>query len=72
MRLSIPALLVLSVALATPGLAKVLVDGKPSPGGFYWQKVENGAGTVSYTCRKQGVAQIQKAAACNGAKAVKP
>ena len=61
------------MTLATaPALAKVLAEGKPSPGGFYWQKVQDSNGKVTYLCRKQGVGQIQKAAACNGAKAEKP
>ena len=42
----------------------------PSPGDFYWQKVENAAKTVSDLCRKAGMSPILKAA-CNGAKAVK-
>lgn len=66
------ALFALSLAVASPAMAKVLADGKPSPGGFYWQKVENSSKTVSYLCRKKGESTIQKAAACNGAKAVKP
>jgi hypothetical protein len=53
-------------------MAKVLAEGKPSPGGFYWQKVEKSNGTVQYVCRKTSDSKIQKAAACNGAKAVKP
>ena len=43
----------------------------PSPGDFYWQKVENASQSVSYLCRKTGTSTIQKTAACNGAKAVK-
>ena len=70
MRLLLAVLL--TVVAASPALAKVLAQGKPSPGGFYWQKVENSGGSISYVCRKQGQSQIQKAAACNGAKAVKP
>jgi len=68
------SLFVLGLALfsASPALAKVLAEGKPSSGGYYWQKVESTTGKVSYLCPKQGVGQIQKAAACNGAKAEKP
>lgn len=53
-------------------MGKVLAEGKPTAGGFYWQKVAESKGKVSYLCRKQGVGQIQKAAACNGAKTEKP
>ena len=55
-----------------PAMAKVLAEGKPSPGGFYWQKVEKSNGSIQYLCRKTSDSKIQKAAACNGAKAVKP
>lgn len=69
--LPLPALLL--VALTTgPAMAKVLAEGKPSPGGYYWQKVEDSKGKVSYLCLKKGEGQVQKAAACNGAKAQKP
>ena len=53
-------------------MAKVLAEGKPSPGGFYWEKVEKSNGSIQYLCRKTSDSKIQKAAACNGAKAVKP
>ena len=53
-------------------MAKVLAEGKPSPGGFYWQKVEKSNGSIQYLCRNTSDSKIQKAAACNGAKAVKP
>jgi hypothetical protein len=73
MRRALLPLLILAAALATaPAMAKVLAEGKPSPGGFYWQKVEKSNGTVQYVCRKTSDSKIQKAAACNGAKAVKP
>ena len=72
MRHRLLPLLLLPLFAAAPVLAKVLANGQPSPGGFYWQKVESSNGTVSYLCRKQGVGEIQKAAACNGAKAQKP
>jgi hypothetical protein len=58
--------------MAAPALAKVLAEGKPSSGGFYWQKVEKSNGSIQYICRSTSDAKIQKAAACNGAKAVKP
>jgi len=60
------------VAAATPVQAKVLADGKPSPGGFYWQKVEKGDKSIQYVCRSNKETGIQKNAQCNGAKAVKP
>ena len=72
MRLRLPLLLSVALFATTPALAKVLANGKPTTGGYYWQKVESTTGKVSYLCRKQGVGQIQKAAACNGAKAAKP
>jgi hypothetical protein len=73
MRRASLALLLLAAALAAgPAMAKVLAEGKPSPGGFYWQKVEKSNGSVQYLCRKTSDSKIQKAAACNGAKAVKP
>jgi hypothetical protein len=52
--------------------AKVLAEGKPSSGGFYWQKVEKSNGSIQYLCRNTSDSKIQKAASCNGAKAVKP
>ena len=72
MRLKSLFVLLLAVFAVSPALAKVLAEGKPSSGGYYWQKVESTSGKVTYLCRKQGVGQIQKAAACNGAKAEKP
>lgn len=66
------ALALLTLITINPAVAKVLAEGKASAGGFYWQKVEDSKGKVSYLCRKKGVGQIQKTAACNGAKAVKP
>ncbi len=69
-------LLVIASAAAlmavSPASAKVLAEGKPSPGGFYWQKVEKSNGSIQYLCRNTGDPKIQKAAACNGAKAQKP
>lgn len=68
-----PLPILLLITLTTgPVMAKVLAEGKPSPGGFYWQKVEDSNGKVGYICRKKGEGQVQKAAACNGAKAQKP
>lgn len=67
----LPALLLIAFA-ASPALAKVLAEGKPSPGGFYWQKVEKSNGSIQFLCKNTSDAKIQKAAACNGAKAVKP
>lgn len=71
MRRSLLAVMLIAVA-AGPGLAKVVADGQPSSGGFYWQKVEDSKGKTAYLCRKQGASGIQKSAACNGARAVKP
>lgn len=69
----VPAPAALAAALATaPAMAKVLAEGKPSLGGFYRQKVEKSNGSMQYICRKTSDSKIQKAAACNGAKAVRP
>jgi hypothetical protein len=61
----------LVVLIATPGLAKVLAEGKPSKG-FYWQKVEQKDGKILYLCRSTTNAKIQKGTACDGAGARKP
>ncbi len=62
-----------SLALAPlAASAKVLAEGKPSPGGFYWQKVEKSDGSIQYLCRTTKDSKIQKNAQCDGAKAVKP
>ncbi len=67
-----------ATALATltlvplPASAKVVAEGKPSPGGFYWQKVEKSDKSIQYLCRSKTDSAIQKNAKCNGAKAVKP
>jgi len=76
MACSRPALLASLFALATtfgtlPADAKVLAEGKPV-GGFYWQKVENKNGKVSYLCRAKGDAKIQKGDKCDKAGAKKP
>ena len=63
--------LTLTLSLAGPALAKVLAEGKPK-GGFYWQKIENGAGKVSYMCRAQQGAKLSANASCEAAKAPKP
>lgn len=60
------------VAAAPPANAKVLAEGKPSPGGFYWQKVQKIDKSIQYICRSKREAGIQKDAKCNGAKAAKP
>ncbi len=59
-------------SVTLPASAKVLVEGAPSPGGFYWQKVQKADKSIQYSCRKKGDSAIQKSAQCNGAKAVKP
>jgi hypothetical protein len=58
-----PLLLLLTLLVAAPSLAKVLAEGKPM-GGFYWQKIEQNTGKVVYQCRAQGNSKSQKAAAC--------
>ena len=65
-------LVALALAVAGPASAKVLAEGKPSSGGFYWQKIENTKGTIQYICRSKNDGKIKKDAACNGAKSVKP
>lgn len=62
---------VLSVVTA-PALAKVLAEGKPSSGGYFWQKLEKSGGSIQYVCRKKGDGKIHKDAQCNGARAEKP
>jgi hypothetical protein len=65
------AVLLLALTLATPALAKVLAEGKPK-GGFYWQKIENTAGKVSYMCRAKEGSKLSPNASCEKAKAAKP
>jgi len=55
-----------------PASAKVVAEGKPSPGGFYWQTVQKSNGSTQYLCRSTKDAAIQKHAKCDGAKAAKP
>jgi hypothetical protein len=55
-----------------PASAKVVAQGKPSPGGFYWQKNEKADGSTQYLCRSTKNSGIQKNAQCDGAKAAKP
>lgn len=62
----------LLAVVASPSQAKVLAEGKPNPGGFYWLTIKNDSGSIQYQCRKTSDTRIQKAVACNGAKAVKP
>jgi hypothetical protein len=69
-RLQLAIALVLLAGL--PAAAKVLAEGKPTSGGYYWQKIEKSNGSIQYMCRNKNDANIQKSAACNGAKAVKP
>jgi hypothetical protein len=67
----------IATALATlklvplPAVAKVVAEGKPSPGGFYWQKVQKSNGSTQYLCRSTKDAAIQMNAKCDGAKAAK-
>ncbi len=66
-----PLLLLLTMLVAAPSLAKVLAEGKPSKG-FYWQKIEQKGGKVVYQCRATGDSKFQKATACEKARATKP
>jgi hypothetical protein len=68
-----PALLILLAAtlLALPATAKVLAEGKPSKG-FYWQKIEQKSGKVTYQCRATGGSKFQKQEHCESAGAVQP
>lgn len=61
----------LLLAVAAPSQAKVLAEGKPR-GGFYWQKIENSSGKVSYMCRAKEGSKLPPAASCEKAKAPKP
>jgi hypothetical protein len=65
-------LILISGFSAIPASAKVLADGKPSPGGFYWQKVQKADKSIQYMCRSNKEAGVQKSAKCEGAKAIKP
>jgi hypothetical protein len=64
-------LVLLTLLVAAPSLAKVLAEGKPK-GGFYWQKIEQKNGKVGYQCRATSASKFQAAAACEKAGAVKP
>lgn len=66
-----PLLLLLTLLLAAPSLAKVLAEGKPK-GGFYWQKIEQKTGKVVYQCRATANSRFQQASACEKAGATKP
>jgi hypothetical protein len=66
-----PLLLLLTLLVAAPSLAKVLAEGKPK-GGFYWQKIEQKGGKVVYQCRATADSKFQKTAACEKAGAAKP
>ena len=66
-----PLLLLLTLLVAAPALAKVQAEGKPK-GGFYWQKIEQKSGKAVYQCRATSDSKFQKAAACEKAGAVKP
>ena len=73
MRIAVPLAVLVSVMLAIPAVsAKVVAQGKPSPGGFFWQKNEKADGSTQYLCRSTKTSGIQKNAQCDGAKAVKP
>lgn len=64
-------LVLTATLISLPAGAKVLAEGKPS-GGFYWQKVENKNGKVSYMCRSKDDSKIQNGAKCEKAGAKKP
>ena len=66
-----PLLLLLTLLVAAPSLAKVLAEGKPK-GGYYWQKMEQKSGKAVYQCRATGDSKFQKTAACEKAGATKP
>jgi hypothetical protein len=66
-----PLLLLLTLLVAAPSLAKVLAEGKPK-GGFYWQKTEQKTGNAVYQSRALGDSKFQKATACEESGAVKP
>jgi len=74
MRLSrVATIALVSLALAPLAAgAKVVSEGKPSPGGYYWQVIQKGEGKIQYLCRSTKEAAIQKNAKCDGAKAIKP
>jgi hypothetical protein len=66
-----PLLLLLTLLVAAPSLAKVLAEGKPK-GGFYWQKIEQKTGKAVYQCRATGDSKFQKQERCKSAGAVQP
>ena len=55
-----------------PASARVVAEGKPGSGDFYWQKVPKSNGSTQYLCRSTKDAAIQMNAKCDGAKAAKP
>jgi hypothetical protein len=61
----------LAGALSSPVLAKFVAEGSVNAG-FCWQKIENSAGQVSYTCRAKAGARLSPAASCEAAQAKKP
>ncbi len=63
---------VLPALLAAPAFAKVLVEGKPTAAGLYWQKVESKNGKVTYLCRSKSDSKILKGDACDKGGAKKP
>jgi hypothetical protein len=71
-RLLVLLLLTGAVLGAQPASATVVSEGKPTAGGFYWQKVKKTDGSIQYICKSNKESGIQKNAKCNGAKAVKP
>ena len=70
-----PLLLLLTLLVAAPSLAKVLAEGKPK-GGFYWQKIEQKieqkTGNAVYQSRASGDSKFQKTTACEESGDVKP
>jgi hypothetical protein len=58
--------------VSLPAGAKVVDEGKPSPGGYFWKKVQKSNGRTQYLCRSTKDDAIQKNSKCDGAKAAKP
>jgi len=73
MRFTLPLAMLAATLIAIPAAsAKVVAQGKPSPGGFFWQKNEKADGSIQFLCRSTKTSGIQKNAQCDGARAVKP
>lgn len=64
-------LILLTLLVSTPSLAKVLAEGKPK-NGFFWLKTEQSNGKVVYQCRATANSKFQSNEKCESARAVKP